>query len=108
MLPKGLIGFISVFSLQMEGIYAKALLDSGSQVTLLYRSLYDKYLKHVPLTPVEHLEIWGLSAAQYPYDGYECLKLEFTGDAVGVTEAVETLVLVCPNPMEKSDVSILV
>uniref|UniRef100_A0A3B3QDK9 Gypsy retrotransposon integrase-like protein 1 n=1 Tax=Paramormyrops kingsleyae TaxID=1676925 RepID=A0A3B3QDK9_9TELE len=108
MLPKGLIGPSSVVSVQIEGIYAKALLDSGSQVTLLYRSFYDKYLKHVPLTPVEHLEIWGLSAAQYPYDGYVCLKLEFTGDVVGVTEAVETLVLVCPDPAVKSDVSILV
>lgn len=93
-LPQGLIGPSSVVSVQIEGIYAKALLDSGSQVTLLYRSFYDKYLKHLPLTPIECLEIWGLSADQYPYDGYVCLKLEFAGDVVGVVQTIETLACV--------------
>lgn len=59
----------STVPVQIEGICAKALLDSGSKVTLLYCSFYDKHLKHLALTPVENLEIWGLSAAQYPYDG---------------------------------------
>lgn len=54
-MPEGLVGPSSVVSVQVEGIYAKALLDSGSQVTLLYRSFYDKYLKHLPLTPIECL-----------------------------------------------------
>ncbi|KAL7881152.1 hypothetical protein SRHO_G00034060 [Serrasalmus rhombeus] len=56
----------------------------------------------------KHLEIWGLSAAQYPYDGYLCVRLEFAQDVVGVTVAVETLVLVCPDPAVKADVSLLV
>uniref|UniRef100_A0A8B9KVR5 Peptidase A2 domain-containing protein n=1 Tax=Astyanax mexicanus TaxID=7994 RepID=A0A8B9KVR5_ASTMX len=37
-LPKGLVGPSSIVPVQVEGVYAKALLDSGSQVTLLYRS----------------------------------------------------------------------
>jgi len=37
-----------------------------------------------------------------------CLKLEFTGDVVGEAEIVETLVLVCPDPVMKGDVSIVV
>ncbi len=68
-LPSGLVGPSSVLPIQVEGIYAKALLDSGSQVTLLYRSFYEKYLKHLPLIPIENLEIWGLSMQRYPYDG---------------------------------------
>ena len=107
-MPEGLVGPSSIVSVQIEGIYAKALLDSGSQVTLLYRSFYDKYLKHLPLTPIECLEIWGLSAKEYPYNGYMCLKLEFTGDVVGVAETIETLVLVCPDPVMKGDVSVVV
>lgn len=107
-LPVGLIGPSAVVSVRIEDIYAKALLDSGSQVTLLYRSFYDKYLKHMPLTPLDCLEIWGLSVNEYPYDGYLCLKLEFNSDVVGVAETVETLVLVCPDPTIKGEASIIV
>lgn len=57
MLPTGLVGPSSVVPVQIEGIYAKALLDSGSQITLLYRSFYDKYLTHLPLIPIGNLEI---------------------------------------------------
>uniref|UniRef100_A0A674CT74 Gypsy retrotransposon integrase-like protein 1 n=1 Tax=Salmo trutta TaxID=8032 RepID=A0A674CT74_SALTR len=108
MLPTGLVGPSSVVPVQIEGIYAKALLDSGSQITLLYRSFYDKYLTHLPLIPIGNLEIWGLSSDQYPYDGYLSLKLEFSGSVVGVAETMEALVLVCPDPAMKGDVSILV
>lgn len=34
------------------------------------------------------------------------MKLEFRGDVVGVTETVETLVLVCPDPAMKGDIPI--
>lgn len=53
-LPAGLVGPVSEVPVQIEGIYTRALLDSGSQVTLLYRSFYDKHLKHLPLQPVEN------------------------------------------------------
>uniref|UniRef100_A0A9J8DAD9 Paraneoplastic antigen Ma-like C-terminal domain-containing protein n=1 Tax=Cyprinus carpio carpio TaxID=630221 RepID=A0A9J8DAD9_CYPCA len=70
-LPEGLVGLSAIVSVQIEVIYVKALLDSESQVTLLYRSFYDKYLKHLPLTPIECLEIWGLSAKEYAYNVLE-------------------------------------
>lgn len=89
-LPVGLVGPVSEVPVQIEGIYAKALLDSGSQVTLLYRSFYDTYLKHLPLQPVENLEIWGLSSHKYPYDGYLPLRLEFTENVAGVHQVVDT------------------
>lgn len=102
------MGPSSVLPIQVEGIYAKALLDSGSQVTLLYRSFYDKYLKHLPLTPIENLEVWGLSMQRYPYDGCLSLRLEFPGSVAGVAESIDALVLVCPDPVMKGDVNILV
>ena len=37
-----------------------------------------------------------------------CLKLEFAGDIVGVAETIETLVLVCPDPAMKGEISIVV
>lgn len=102
------MGPSSVLPIQVEGIYTKALLDSGSQVTLLYRSFYEKHLKHLPLTPIENLEIWGLSSQRYPYDGCLSLKLEFPGSVAGVAESIDALVLVCPDPIMKGDVNILV
>ncbi len=102
------MGPSSVLPIQVDGIYAKALLDSGSQVTLLYRSFYEKYLKHLPLIPIENLEIWGLSMQRYPYDGCLSLRLEFPGSVAGVAESIDALVLVCPDPLMKGDVNILV
>lgn len=107
-IPEGLVGPSSVVSVQIEGIYSKAILDSGSQETLLYRSFYDGYLTHLPLTPISTLQIWALSPADYPYDGCLSLKLEFLEADVGVTETIDALVLVCPDPVMRGEGSILV
>ncbi|KAL7857334.1 hypothetical protein SRHO_G00162330 [Serrasalmus rhombeus] len=107
-IPQGLVGPSSAVPVQIEGIYTKAILDTGSQVTLLYRSFYDRYLTHLPLTPISVLQIWGLSPADYPYDGYLSLKLEFREADVGVTETIDALVLVCPDPVVKDNASMLV
>lgn len=107
-IPEGLVGPSSVVSVRIEGIYSKAILDSGSQVTLLYRSFYDRYLTHLPLTPISTLQIWGLSSDEYPYDGYLSLRLEFLEADVGVSETIDALVLVCPNPTERGEASMLV
>jgi len=107
-IPKGLVGPSSAVPVQIEGIYTKAILDTGSQVTLLYRSFYDRYLTHLPLTSISALQIWGLSPADYPYDGYLSLKLEFREADVGVTETIDALVLVCPDPVVKDNAAILV
>lgn len=107
-IPKGLIGPSSSVPVQIEGIYTKAVLDTGSQVTLLYRSFYDKYLTHLPLTSISALQIWGLSPADYPYDGYLSVKLEFRETDVGVKETIDALVLVCPDPVVKDNAAMLV
>ncbi|GAA6095444.1 uncharacterized protein LOC114911105 [Tachysurus ichikawai] len=107
-LPNGLVGPVSEVTVQIEGIYTKALLDRGSQVTLLYRSFYDTYLKHLEIQPVGNLEIWGLSSHKYPYDGYLPLRLEFTESIAGMRQVVDTLVIVCPGPVKRDGVAILV
>lgn len=107
-LPPGLVGPTSVVPVQVEGIYTRALLDSGSQVTILYRSFYDTYLKHLAIQPVENLEIWGLSSHKYPYDGYLHIRLEFTENVTGVPQTVDTLALVCPDPVKDEGIAVLV
>ncbi len=107
-LPSGLVGPTSEVPVQIEGVYAKALLDSGSQVTILYRNFYHTHLKHLPLKPVQNLEIWGLSSHKYPYDGYLPIRLEFTEVVAGVPQTVDTLALVCPDPKPEQSIAILV
>lgn len=107
-IPEGLIGPSSTVSVQVEGIYTKAILDTGSQVTILYRSFYDKYLRHLSLTPLHSLQIWGLSPEDYPYDGYLSLRLEFAEADVGVAETLEALVLVCPDPQVRGEAAMLI
>lgn len=82
----------------MEGIYTRALLDTGAQVTLLYRDFYDKYLQHLPLCKLEELEIWGIGTAKCPYDGYIPIQIALGPAAVGKLEAFDTLTVVCPRP----------
>lgn len=84
------------------------MLDSGSQVTILYCSFYDAYLKHLPLAPIQNLEIWGLRSHQYPYNGYLPVQLEFTKAVAGVPQTVESLALVCPDTVRDEDIPILV
>ena len=107
-LPVGLVGPTSVVPVQIEGVYTRALLDSGSQVTILYRSFYNTYLKHLVIQPVENLEIWGLSSHKYPYDGYLPIRLEFTEAVAGVPQTIDTLALVCPDPVKEDGIAILV
>lgn len=84
------------------------MLDSGSQVTILYRSFYDTYLKHLPLQPLENLEICSLSSYRYPYEGYLTIQLEFTASVTGVPQKVNTLALVCPYPVKDDNIAVLV
>lgn len=104
-IPEGLVGPSSAVPVQIEGIYAKAVLDTGSQLTLLYRSFYDK---HQPLTSIDALQIWGLSSAYYHYDSYPLLKLEFLEADLEVAETIDALVLVCPDPVVGCETFLLV
>lgn len=60
------------------------------------------------MTPIECLEIWGLSVDKYLYDGYMCLNLKFNKDIFGVAETTETFVIMCPDPAMKGEASIVV
>lgn len=56
-LPEGLIGPPSTPAMKVVGTPCTALLDSGSQVTIIFDSWYDKPLTHVRLQPATGLAI---------------------------------------------------
>lgn len=94
-----------IVSVQVEGIYTRAMLDTGVQVMLLYRGFHDKYLKHIPL---RKLEIWGIRTAKCPYDGHIPIQVAFGPVAAGKEEAFNTLAVVCPRPPRAEQNSILI
>ncbi|XP_073455926.1 LOW QUALITY PROTEIN: uncharacterized protein [Aquarana catesbeiana] len=96
--PRNLVGPSPIIPIQVEGIYAKALLDTGAQVTLLYKNFYMKHLRHLPLQKLEELEIWGLVTQNFPYEGYIPIKLTFDPSVAGKAETFDTLAVVCPRP----------
>lgn len=60
-IPAGLVGPVSTVTLKVNGQPCTALLDSGSQVTIIFEKCYQKHLSHIPIHPVSGLAIWGLT-----------------------------------------------
>lgn len=65
-LPSGLIGPTSEVPVQIEGVYVKALLDSGSEVTILNRNFYNTYLAHLPFEACRKLGNLGFKLSYIP------------------------------------------
>lgn len=57
-----------------------------AQVTLLYRDLYNKHLKHLPLQKLDELKIWGIGTQTFPYNSYLPVELTFDPYVAGKTD----------------------
>ncbi|XP_067235363.1 uncharacterized protein [Chanodichthys erythropterus] len=97
-IPTGLVGPISTVTLKVNGNPCTALLDSGSQVTIVFEKWYQEHLSHIPIQPVSGLAIWGLSDESYPYQGYIVVDVQFPKELTGTLETLSVLALVCPGP----------
>ncbi|KAK3505930.1 hypothetical protein QTP70_003642 [Hemibagrus guttatus] len=108
--PDGLVGPPSIVPLQINGKPCTALLDSGSQVTIIFESWYEKYLSDTPIQPVSGLSLWGLSesSASYPYRGYVVVDLEYPAAVFGTRQAVTLLALICPSPRAEDQTPVIV
>ena len=70
-LPAGLCGQPTEGSVSVEGVYSKALLDTGSTVSTMSESHYNSYFSHIPLHPLASiLEIECADGQSLPYLGY--------------------------------------
>lgn len=109
-IPLGLIGPPSIEPVRVNGRLCDALLDSGSQVTIIFEQWYSKHLADVPIFPVEGLDIWGLSevGSTYPYRGYVVVDMEFPKKVVGTPATITVLALICPTPRGPDQTPIIV
>ncbi|XP_063075269.1 uncharacterized protein LOC134465509 [Engraulis encrasicolus] len=109
-IPDGLVGPPSVVPLKINGNPCTALLDSGSQVTIIFEPWYKKYLPNVPIQPVSGLSLWGLSetGVSYPYQGYVVVDLEYPAEVLGTSQTVTVLALICPSPRADDPIAVIV
>ncbi|XP_067266693.1 uncharacterized protein [Chanodichthys erythropterus] len=107
-LPRGLVGPASTISVELNGCPCQALLDSGSQVTIVFDQWYSKYLSQIPIHPLTGLSIWGLSSSSYPYKGYIIVDVLLPVSLTGVKESVSILALVCPEPQGPQQVPVII
>ncbi|KAL6462538.1 hypothetical protein MHYP_G00289600 [Metynnis hypsauchen] len=96
--PEGLIGPSPTVTLQINGQPCSALLDSGSQVTIIFEDWYNQHLSYIPIQQVSGLSIWGLSESSYPYKGYVVVDVQFPKEFTGTLETLSVLALICPGP----------
>lgn len=109
-LPEGLVGPPSLVPLKVNGQLCTALLDSGSQVTIIFEPWYQKHLSEIPIQPVSGLSLWGLSESgvSYPYRGYVVVDLEYPAEVLGTSQTVTVPALICPSPRTSDEASVVV
>ncbi len=91
----------------VDGLETDCLLDSGSQVSTISESFYNKHLStHRSLETLEQLiTIEGIGGHLLSYKGYTTVSISFPGSPNG--ETAECLCLVCPDTAFSSTVPVL-
>lgn len=107
-LPEGLVGPSFIHTIKVNDVVCDGLIDSGSNVTIIFESWYNKHLPDVPIKPLSGLGLWGLSDVEFPYKGYVVVEMEFTEEITGVSGRVEVLALICPEPRNQQQTPVLV
>lgn len=97
-LPKGLVGSKCAAVVEIAGTTCNCLLDTGSQVTTLPVSFYNRHLSDQPVKPLHDLlQVEGAAGQSVPYVGYIELTITFPKDFLGAEFDVPTLALVVPD-----------
>lgn len=97
-IPEGLIGPQTEVPVKVNEHPCTAILDSGSQVNILFKSMYKAHFNHLPLFPLSGLSLCDLSENLYPYHRYIKIKICFPMSVVGTDKEMVTIALVCPDP----------
>ena len=104
--PPGLVGESSFGTVQIEGHRCTALMDSGSNVSIIFEGWYAQHLSHLPIHPISNLGLWGLSQSSYPYKGFVTVEVVFPDDVQNAPKIV--LALVCPEANGPEQVPVII
>lgn len=107
-LPEGLVGPSFIHTIKVNDVVCDALIDSGSNVTIIFEDWFNRHLAEVPIKPLSGLGLWGLADTEYPYKGYVIVEMEFTEEITGVSGCIEVLALICPNTRSQQQTPVLV
>lgn len=108
-IPKGLVGSRCTAEITVNGYKSSCLLDTGSQVTTIPVTFYNKHLSDQPVKALEDLlQVEGPAGQTIPYLGYIQTTVEFPKDFVGCTISVPTLALIVPDVRPGFPTSILI
>lgn len=95
-IPEGLVGPPFIHTIKVNDVSCDALINSGSNVTIIFESWYNEHLADVPITPLSRLGLWGLSDTEFPEE------------ITGVSGHVEVLALICREPNYPQQTPVLV
>lgn len=108
-LPKGLVGSRCTTKVTVAGQTCPCLLDTGSQVTTIPVSFYNKHLSDQPIHSLtELLHIEGAAGRSVPYLGNVEIAVTFPEDFLGSNFAIQTLALVVPDIKPGFPTSVLI
>ena len=94
--------------MEIEGITATALLDTGSTVSTVSEQFYQTHLSQLQLNPLQDvLRIECADGELLPYTGYVVAKIAVAGAGISAGEPKECLLLVVPNSRYNSGVPLL-
>ncbi|KAK3085220.1 hypothetical protein FSP39_000156 [Pinctada imbricata] len=103
----GMVGSANETHVKIEDHDFKALLDTGSSVSTISRSTYDKFLSSHPLEPItDFLTIKCADGATLPYQGFITATISTGNDAL-TEEPLEAIFLIVPDIDYHSHVPVL-
>ena len=102
----GLVGKDVIEDCCIDGNWAKCLLDSGSQVTLIYESFFRRLNK--PLFPLQDLVLWHGGGGKIPYLGWTNATIGFDPAFCGTSQSSSTLALVVPDCRDATPYQVVV
>ena len=102
-----MVGSSNECNIFIEGIETQALLDTGSCVSTLCQSFYDKYLTETPLLPVEDiLKLECADGSFMPYTGYVQVQLSSVG--IPSDHVQDSIFLIVPDTDYSKNVPVLI
>lgn len=107
-LPQRLVGQKCVVNVVVSGIDCNCLLDSGSQVTTISISFYNKHLSELPIQPLTTLDVEGANGQNVPYLGYVPISLKFPKEFVETEPEISALALIVPDIRSNLDSPVLI